>query len=486
VVTGVSDVTQRTARRLVLRLTVVLAVLVAALIVALTVLGPFGDRQSTSLPEAARPLTERVPGAVLPDQPAPDVLPAVSTDAPEVSATKLTQRMRTFVSNRNLGKSVSVDVLDPLTGEHLLSRATGTPRTPASTTKLLTTTAAMSALGSQTTLTTSAVGDGKKVYLVGGGDVLLGAGKSDEDAVDGHAGLATLAAQTAAALDASGTTSVRVVLDDSLFQGPAMAAGWDQSDVDNGCVAPVNAAEISAGRLEKGDYVPRSPDPGLATAQTFAKALARAGVTVAHKVTRGSAPDGATPLGQVQSATLGDQAEYALTHSDNTVAEALGRLVAVQRGEGATFTDTGPAVLAQLADDGVPVKGAVLADGSGLSAESRIPVRTLTAVLALDASATTDSGDDSGGLRPVLTGMPVAGVSGTLAERFTDHSERAATGLVRAKTGTLSGVSSLAGTLVDADGRFLVFAVMADQVPSTLAARAALDEFAAELAGCGC
>ncbi|GLY27539.1 peptidase S13 (D-alanyl-D-alanine carboxypeptidase [Kineosporia sp. NBRC 101731] len=477
---GVSDVTQRTSKQWVIRLSVVFAVLVAALIVALTVLGPFGDRQSTSPQQALAPLTERVPGASLPEQESPEVLPAVDAAAPEISATKLTERMSKLMSSKALGKSVSVDVLDPLTGEHVLSRASGTARTPASTAKLLTTAAALSALGPHATITTSAVFDDDTVYLVGGGDVLLGAGESDEDAVDGHAGLATLAEQAAAALSASGPTSVKVALDDALFEGPAMAEGWDASDVTNGYVAPVYAAEISAGRLREGNYVPRSADPGKAAVQAFAKALAEQGITVEGKITRSEAPVTATPLGKVQSATIGDQVELALDHSDNTIAEALGRLVAIERGEGATFSDTGPAVLNELAEQDVEVGGAILADGSGLSAESRIPVQVLTSVLALAA------GENGAQLRPMLSGMPIAGVSGTLAERFEADSESAATGLVRAKTGTLSGVSSLAGTLVDEDGRYLVFAVMADKVPSTVAAREALDRFATGLVGCGC
>ena len=56
---------------------------------------------------------------------------------------------------------------------------------------------------------------------------------------------------------------------------------------------------------------------------------------------------------------------------------------------------------------------------------------------------------------------------------------------MRAKTGTLTGVSSLAGVVVDADGRLLVFALMSNGVnPAT--ARPELDAVAAGLAACGC
>jgi D-alanyl-D-alanine carboxypeptidase/D-alanyl-D-alanine-endopeptidase (penicillin-binding protein 4) len=56
---------------------------------------------------------------------------------------------------------------------------------------------------------------------------------------------------------------------------------------------------------------------------------------------------------------------------------------------------------------------------------------------------------------------------------------------VRAKTGTLTGVSSLAGITTDADGRLLVFALMSNDVTPALV-RPKLDAIAARLSGCGC
>ena len=58
-------------------------------------------------------------------------------------------------------------------------------------------------------------------------------------------------------------------------------------------------------------------------------------------------------------------------------------------------------------------------------------------------------------------------------------------GVVRAKTGTLTGVSSLAGVVTDADGRLLVFALMTNG-GNTAEVRSRLDEMAATLSGCGC
>jgi D-alanyl-D-alanine carboxypeptidase/D-alanyl-D-alanine-endopeptidase (penicillin-binding protein 4) len=91
------------------------------------------------------------------------------------------------------------------------------------------------------------------------------------------------------------------------------------------------------------------------------------------------------------------------------------------------------------------------------------------------------------GLRAVVADLPVAGFTGSLAYRFLTG-DRAGLGLVRAKTGTLTGVHGLAGVATTVDGSVLVFVAVADRVPlvDTLPARAKLDQIAAALAGCRC
>ena len=94
----------------------------------------------------------------------------------------------------------------------------------------------------------------------------------------------------------------------------------------------------------------------------------------------------------------------------------------------------------------------------------------------------TAASPDHPDLRTVVSTLPVAGFTGSLAYRFVDDA-RAGLGVVRAKTGTLTGVHGLAGLVVDRAGVPLVFAAVADQVPvpKTLAARAQLDRIAAAL-----
>jgi serine-type D-Ala-D-Ala carboxypeptidase/endopeptidase (penicillin-binding protein 4) len=167
------------------------------------------------------------------------------------------------------------------------------------------------------------------------------------------------------------------------------------------------------------------------------------------------------------------------------LAEVLAREVAIERDGDPTFAGASSETLAALAQAGFDVSGATLVDGSGLSTDDRIPAKLLGAVLA-SAAAPAPNPKDTQFLRPIVTGLPVAGGDGTLATRFgTATPASAGRGVVRAKTGTLTGVSSLAGITTDADGRLLVFAFMSNDVlPSVVRPR--LDAIAARLSRCGC
>ncbi|NAZ88638.1 D-alanyl-D-alanine carboxypeptidase/D-alanyl-D-alanine endopeptidase, partial [Kineococcus indalonis] len=309
------------------------------------------------------------------------------------------------------------------------------------------------------------------------------AGAGDPGAVAGHAGLADLAAATAAALRAAGEVApVLVRLDDGAFSGPAVSPGWAGGDVAAGYVAPIAPLAVDEGRLAPGPNAPRAADPALEAARTFARLLGEQGLALAPGgVSRAPAAPGARELARVESATTAEQVELMLTHSDNTLAEVLGRRVALAAGLPGSFEGASGAVAAAVAALGVDTAGVRLDGVSGLGRGTRLPARVLTDLLVLAAPGERPE------LSALASGLPVAGVSGTLADRYGGEGAAAA-GVVRAKTGTLTGVSSLAGYVRDADGRLLAFAVLSDAVPpgASWGARRAEDRFAAALAACGC
>jgi D-alanyl-D-alanine carboxypeptidase/D-alanyl-D-alanine-endopeptidase (penicillin-binding protein 4) len=168
------------------------------------------------------------------------------------------------------------------------------------------------------------------------------------------------------------------------------------------------------------------------------------------------------------------------------VAEALARQVAIAKGQPATFAGAAAAMAAVLREVltglGARPEGFALRDGSGLSRLDRVQPAALTRVIAAVA------GDGREQLFPVLSGLPVAGFDGTLEKRYRKGPGLPAAGVVRAKTGTLNGVSALAGLVRTRDGRLLAFDLTAESVPLgwTLRSQVALDRLAAVLAGCGC
>jgi D-alanyl-D-alanine carboxypeptidase/D-alanyl-D-alanine-endopeptidase (penicillin-binding protein 4) len=379
------------------------------------------------------------------------------------------------LADARLGSRVSATVLDADTGQVLLDRGAANSVIPASTAKLATSVALLSVTTPDQRLTTTLVtgaGPGD-VVLVGGGDPTLSAAPAGKPTVyEGAAKLTTLASLAKRA----GIGPVRrVVVDSTLFSGPAMAPTWNPADVAGGYITPITATMVDAGRQD--GLRARSSAPDLEAGRALAAAL---GVPNAA-VVRGPAPAGATRLAQVRSEPIPRLVEQMLLASDNVVAEALARQVAIAEGQPASFAGAAAATRAVLARLGLPA-GDRLLDGSGLSTQDRVTPALLAALLRTAAGAGQPQ------LHALVPGLPVSGYLGTLDDRYRTGPAALAAGQVRAKTGTLDGVSSLAGLVRGKDGRLLAFAVVADRVPvgRTLPAEAALDEVAAALAGCGC
>jgi D-alanyl-D-alanine carboxypeptidase/D-alanyl-D-alanine-endopeptidase (penicillin-binding protein 4) len=275
-----------------------------------------------------------------------------------------------------------------------------------------------------------------------------------------------------------GVAPSRVIVDSTLFPGPNVSPNWKIADVNGGVVSRITALMTDGARVnpaDKSDNPARYSQPDIAAGQAFAQLL---GIPTAN-VVAGAAPAGAKVLGEVLSPPIGTIVEGMLATSDNTVAEMMGRQVALAKGVPASFDGAAQATRSVLTELGVPTPpGAGLVDGNGLSYADRVTTGQLMTALVKAAAP------DHPQLHWVISGLAVAGYSGTMddAHRRGD----AGRGVVRAKTGTLTGINALVGYVVDADGRLLAFAAIANGTPRRDLAEDALDRIAKALTQCGC
>ena len=482
-------------------LLVVALVLPAGFAVAPAFLGP---RASADAAQSA-PAWHQVPGTLAAgggaDGSKSDGIEPLTAAAPVPEPGSLAAQLNETLKVDGAGSFTGV-VQDAVTGEVLFDRSGDTVRVPASNMKLLTAAAALRTLGPERRFSTSAVAGAApgSVVLTGGGDVLLGAGESVPGAVLGRAGLASLAQATVRALQDDGVSvPLTVLLDDSLFTGPSLNPAWSPEDVAAGEVAPLFPLALNSARFDPAKTTgPRPQDAAMSAAEAFsaqlAAAAAAAGLTVAPGVVRvpaGTDSGGAARvLAEVQSATVGEQVDLLLRTSDNYLTEAIGRMAALAAGKPGSNEGAVAAVLQQLQELDIPaldipaldIPAGTLraADVSGLALANQVSARQLSEVVRA-----ITSGADSR-LRAGLAGFPVAGLTGTLGDRYMDAATARGAGLVRAKTGTLNTVIALSGYVVDADGRLLVFSFIGNGLTPGAANKAALDRTASVLAACGC
>jgi D-alanyl-D-alanine carboxypeptidase/D-alanyl-D-alanine-endopeptidase (penicillin-binding protein 4) len=377
------------------------------------------------------------------------------------------------------GKFAGV-VIDPATDTELWGHTPERSLVPASTAKVVTTAAALLALNPTDRLITRVVTgpDPGTVVLVGGGDPTLTA------LPDGKGSLypdAPSLGQLADAVKKKAPGPIRrVLVDTSRYTDDGLAPGWSQGDVAAGFITPIQPVMLDGGRIDpKLPDGPRVSDPALTAARAFADAVG------ADVVEKGKATPEATSIAAVGSAPVSELAEHALRTSDNVLAEVLAREVAIARQAEPSYAGAAQSVLATLRQAGIDTTGAEMVDGSGLSTRDQVPARLLGEILAAAASPAKGQ-HDTQFLRPIITGLPVAGGVGTLDDRYArDGKAAAGRGVVRAKTGSLTGVSSLAGVVTDADGRLLVFALMSNGAGPAVV-RPLHDAMAAALSRCGC
>jgi D-alanyl-D-alanine carboxypeptidase/D-alanyl-D-alanine-endopeptidase (penicillin-binding protein 4) len=397
----------------------------------------------------------------------------------------------------------SLCVMDP-SGRVLFSRDARVALTAASVQKLIVATTALDVLGSAYRYETLLVATANPTGATIPGDVwLVGSGDPSLRSRDLRA--------AAQALYRSGVREIagRLVVDGSAFRGPEINPYWNPNDANEDYQAPVSAISLDDGTIEfdvrgtspgaaalarmkpwsdavhaTGDVttVVSGGDPdvvvaALGTPNTFALsgviptgaaqrvwvpihgAVHYAGAVFAHILRRdgivmggdpavGAAPAQRVVLWDHRSASLRVLLRHMLYESDNHYAEQLLRTL------GGGDNARGLAVeRSDLRSRHIPTPNLHLVDGSGLADANRVAALTLATLLVRALSDPMEQG--------FYDLLPQGGKDGTLD----DYDFAAARGRVRAKTGHLSGVSSLAGYVATRHHGTAVFAFTIDGSP---------------------
>ena len=334
------------------------------------------------------------------------------------------------------------------------------PVVPASTEKLLTSTAALLELGPDhrfrtvvATADPAAAQVAGDLYLVGGGDPIL----ATEEYVDRF----TRQPQTFTSLDELADRVVdagvrriggSVVGDERRYDQTRYVSTWPSRYIDQSQIGPMSGLALNDGfeRRQDGPDAPveyfAAPDPAANAAAELTRLLRARGVEVVGEPRSGTAPGDARELAAIQSVPLVDVIGQLLRESDNNTGELLLKEIGLVHGGAGSTPQGADAVEEIIASADVPAEGLDVDDGSGLSLNNRVTCDLLVELLERPETGSR-----------IVANLSVAGVSGTLSERFGEDLE----GKLRGKTGTLNTVTALAGVLDDTDGR-LTFSYVAN------------------------
>ena len=365
------------------------------------------------------------------------------------------------LTSKNI-KQLHVEVLDATSGQTLFSKDEQQPARTASVMKVLTAAVALDVLGPDYRITTSVMvspSEPGKIYLVGAGDVTLSRMPGNITSYYAKAPkLDSLTKQIASWAKASSISISAVSVDSSLFGGEKeWHPTWSRLGLSSGYMAPVSALQIDAARLTS----TRNPNTWLAqrtstpvkqAGDLFLASLNKMGIATGLKATAAKAPTDSVVIASVQSRPVSELVANMLRVSDNSIAEALGRVASIKSGLDGSMASLTPLYKKVLKARGLDVSKISVIDASGLSRLNQVPAALINDLLLLVNQGVGD-------YESLEAGLPISGESGSLKSRFATGNKVETKGKVIAKTGYILTGYSLAGFLTAKDGTELIFTV---------------------------
>ncbi len=349
---------------------------------------------------------------------------------------------------------MAIMIYNPLTQDTLVSINHTESMIPASNTKLFTTATALEVMGGDHLLSTKILAEDNDLSdgTIEGNLYIKGFGNPTFSTED----LEELVNQ----LCQSGLRKVtgNVVGDDTYFDDVYSRDDWISEERANVKLPPISAIVIDRNRTivvkkRKGryrNYFVNIDNPPLFAAKKLREILISHGVEVEGKSISGQATDNTQTLVE-SSIELRELLKEINKHSDNFYAECLFKtLGSVSSGQqGNSFFST-QAILNYIEDNSIYSTGTTIVDGSGISRFDQVTAGALVGLLE-KVYFNIKQFDD------FFNSLSIAGVDGTLHKRMRGTS---AENNFRGKTGTLNGVSSLAGYVTTADEDDLIVCMM--------------------------
>lgn len=328
--------------------------------------------------------------------------------------------------------ALAVEITDLATGKTIVAYNDGMPLVPASIMKASTTGALLSVEGPSRRYNTRVYTQGKirgqlldgDLMIVASGDPSLGHFKDipGEDFVD----------EIVDALKQEGITEIsgKIKFDETVFEGPAVPPSWMKADLSQAYGTGCHGFNYQGNRQGKSSVA----NPRQVFLSALMTRLDKENISVGNAVVPGGASH---LLVSHQSAPYEDIMRSCMMRSDNLYAEAMLRTLARAKGAKGTTADGAEAALKIWKKQNVPVENIVITDGSGLSRNNRLTARFMTGVL----KALADNVE-------YASFFPLAGQEGTLKKFLADTPLDS---YIAMKTGSMKGIQSYAGYLLDED-----------------------------------